>query len=151
MAFRGVQTRHRSQSDDRLMGVGAPTSTVDADCAPNGNRDRCLARIMTDPYSSPETRQLAHEMLLMDWNKAAATPQERELIKSFAQQPQTVVVPSRLRPRRYASQMATASDTLFLNSSRRSPRLERGSLFPQTGLPDGSCRVGFPVPRSLYV
>jgi hypothetical protein len=43
-----------------------------------------------NPYADPEARREA-SLLLMD--SQATTPEQHALIKSFAQQPQTVVVP----------------------------------------------------------
>jgi hypothetical protein len=49
----------------------------------------------TDPYAAPGARQLAHEELMMLWSQATPASDENahKLIQSFAQQPQTVVVP----------------------------------------------------------
>jgi hypothetical protein len=49
-----------------------------------------LRDIILNPYADPELRREA-ELILMD--SRATTPEQHALIKSFAQQPQTVVVP----------------------------------------------------------
>ena len=63
---------------------------------------------MTNLTSVPPRAGTAQEAQL----RGPITPQERELIKSFGQRPQTVVVPPRLRPRRYASQIAAARNSV---------------------------------------
>ena len=52
-----------------------------------------IKAILTNPYASPEAREMANRALLMHMDSQATTPSQHELIKSFAQQPQTVVIP----------------------------------------------------------
>jgi hypothetical protein len=59
-------------------------------CFSKGYNICALREVVMNPYADPETRRMA-EVLLMD--NAATTPEQHALARSFAQQPQTVVVP----------------------------------------------------------
>jgi hypothetical protein len=59
-------------------------------CFMKGYNICALREVVMNPYADPETKRMA-EVLLMD--NAATTPEQHALARSFAQQPQTVVVP----------------------------------------------------------
>jgi hypothetical protein len=59
-------------------------------CFSKGYNLCALREVFINPYADLEQRRMA-EVLLMD--NAATTPEQHALARSFAQQPQTVVVP----------------------------------------------------------
>ena len=69
-------------------------STQEACCARSELAQACdVKAILTNPYASPEARQMADRAILMHMDSGATTPSQHALIKSFAQQaPQTNVI-----------------------------------------------------------
>ena len=74
------------------LALAACETTTSATC---GTRFECLKSVLADPYAAPGAKQLAYEQLLVMWSQATPARDENthKLIQSFAQQPQTVVVP----------------------------------------------------------
>jgi hypothetical protein len=74
------------------LALAACETTTSATC---GTRFECLKSVLADPYAAPGAKQLGYEQLLVMWSQATPASDENthKLIQSFAQQPQTVVVP----------------------------------------------------------
>jgi hypothetical protein len=72
----------------------AGCATEEAACVPDPTWPQyCAVRsMMLNPYASPEAMAVANQEMLLHRDSQAASPSQHALIRSFAQQPSTVVI-----------------------------------------------------------